>query len=167
MENYNLGKRGLSSIVATVLILLITVAAFGIVAGFIVPFVRDNLGESTQCFGFDNYYKFEEKIDFRNVEYRYNCKQEDLANNKNLYGFSVKAGNVAEEKLGKLNGFKIVFYDDKKSKAIEITNEESLKIGIIGDGIGIGSPHVLKVPSQGEISTFAYVGTLGERYDKM
>ena len=42
-------KKGVSAVVATVLIIMITVAAVGIVWAVIIPMIRDNLGSSNLC----------------------------------------------------------------------------------------------------------------------
>jgi flagellin-like protein len=42
-------KKGVSAVVATVLIIMITVAAVGIIWAAIIPMVRDNLNKGTAC----------------------------------------------------------------------------------------------------------------------
>jgi len=43
-------KKGISAIVATVLIILITVAAVTIIWAAIIPMIQDQIGSSTECF---------------------------------------------------------------------------------------------------------------------
>ena len=43
-------KKGVSEIVATVIILLITISAIFMVFAFIIPFVKDNLTKGSKCF---------------------------------------------------------------------------------------------------------------------
>ncbi len=45
-----MGKRGISPIVATVLMIVISIAAVILIMSVIVPFVKDSLGESSSCF---------------------------------------------------------------------------------------------------------------------
>jgi len=47
--SYLFNKRGVSAVVATVLIIMITVAAVGIVWAVIIPLVRDNIGVGDLC----------------------------------------------------------------------------------------------------------------------
>jgi len=49
MQNSLFGKRGVSAVVATVLIIMITVAAVGIVWAVVIPMIRDSLGGSAVC----------------------------------------------------------------------------------------------------------------------
>jgi hypothetical protein len=49
MKRGDFGKRGVSAVVATVLIIMITVAAVGIVWAVIIPMIKDNLGGSVAC----------------------------------------------------------------------------------------------------------------------
>lgn len=58
-----LKKRGLSAVVATVLLILLSVSAIVIVAGFIIPFVKKSL-EGTNCFEYRDYFKFDESFGF-------------------------------------------------------------------------------------------------------
>jgi flagellin-like protein len=53
-----IGKKALSPIIAIVLLILITIAAGAIIAGFVVPFVNTGLDESTRCLDFKDYYSF-------------------------------------------------------------------------------------------------------------
>src|SRR3989344_8294511 len=43
------GKRGVSGVIATILLILLSLVAIGILAGFVIPFVKENLDESTSC----------------------------------------------------------------------------------------------------------------------
>ena len=43
------GKRGLSEVIATILIILITIVSIGILAAVVIPYVRNNLDEGTSC----------------------------------------------------------------------------------------------------------------------
>ena len=60
----NTNKKGLAPVVATLLIVLLTIVSVTILAAFIIPFVRDNLAESTSCLDYRDHFKFQEKIDF-------------------------------------------------------------------------------------------------------
>ena len=54
-------KKGISAIVATVLIILITVAAVTIIWAAIIPLVSDSLGEGTECLSADRSMMLENK----------------------------------------------------------------------------------------------------------
>jgi len=43
------GKKGVSGVIAVVLLLLLTIVAIGVIAGVLIPFVKDNLNESSRC----------------------------------------------------------------------------------------------------------------------
>lgn len=60
------GKKGLSAVVATVSLVLLTFAAVVVISSFIIPLVRDNLNEGTECSAYRDYFFFEE-------EFGYNC----------------------------------------------------------------------------------------------
>jgi len=48
--SHGIRKKGISAIVATVLIILITVAAVTIIWAAIIPMIQDQIGGSTECF---------------------------------------------------------------------------------------------------------------------
>lgn len=49
MFKMELNKKGVSSVIATVLLILVTISAISIIAGVIIPFVKDNLTEGGSC----------------------------------------------------------------------------------------------------------------------
>ena len=58
----NIKKRGMSSIVATSLIITITILAGAIIGTFVVPFVQKNLERSTECTSYDTYFTLENEL---------------------------------------------------------------------------------------------------------
>jgi flagellin-like protein len=56
----NKNKRGLSPVIATVLTIMLTVAAVAALSAFVVPFVRNSLQKSSECMDYGSYYTFEE-----------------------------------------------------------------------------------------------------------
>jgi hypothetical protein len=52
-------NRGFSAVVATVLIVSLTVIVGAVLAAFVVPFVKDNLSGSTSCVPVQTYYTFD------------------------------------------------------------------------------------------------------------
>lgn len=144
-----INKRGVSPVIATVLIILVTIAAAGIIAGIAVPFVRDGLDKSTECLEFKEYYNFEKSIEFNNTEYRYNCVKTVPVSGEsvNRYGFSVRANTVNKKDnlSDKLGGFNVVLYtEDGKSEVISV--DENYDNVIESEGI----------PLEGEIKTYYY-----------
>ena len=58
-----MNKRGISPIVASVMLILITIAAGLIITQFVIPFVKNNLNRSTECLPFRGYLKFDESLE--------------------------------------------------------------------------------------------------------
>lgn len=54
--------RGLSTVVATVLVISLTVIIGALLAAFVVPFVRDSLSGSTSCVNVQDYYTFDSSL---------------------------------------------------------------------------------------------------------
>ncbi len=97
-------KRGISSLIATVLMILVTIAAVGIITQSVVPLVQENLKTTTQC----------EAVSL-NVETQYGYSFYDSA--KNVVSISVSRG--PEE--GEIIGFQLKLMNNNgTSKVIEI-----------------------------------------------
>src|SRR3989338_10500321 len=73
-------KRGLSPVIATVLLIMITISAAAILTPVILNFVKKNT-EKTECVPYTDYFKFEESVGGK----RYNCYIDGL------YGFTIRA----------------------------------------------------------------------------
>ena len=143
------GKKGVSPIIATVLIILITIAAAAIIAGFVVPFVKKNLNESTECLDFEGYYEFKEKMTFEGEELQYNCFDVTLKE----YGFSILSKKVDGEKIKGLEGFNLVLYKENKESIVLDIREGKIKerVSILDD-----DEEILSIPKQGELITYIY-----------
>lgn len=145
-------KRGLSPVIATVLLILLTIAAVVIVAGIVIPFVRNNLSESTACLNYRDYFQFEEEID----GLRFNCY--DSGNQ----GITVKASTVSESVSNEINGFELVFLKGENSERVSFVNNTlSTSLWKLGGSSG----DVLKMPYSGEIITYVY--DAGEKFDSV
>ena len=128
-------KRGLSGVVETVLILMITVAAVGLLASFVIPFVKESLSKSSECVGMEGIYQFDETFEL-------NC----LNSGVNAT-FSVKANNVDESKIA---GFDVVIFGGGESKVIKVRKEgfASLKM--------YNGSESITLQKSGESLTYAY-----------
>jgi flagellin-like protein len=98
-------RRGLSAVIATVLIILVTIVAVSIIAPFVFKFVRTNLDDSSTCFGVVN------DISFANTEY--NCNAASGPTERT--GFSVKIDNED------ITAFNIVLQRGGTGNTIEIS----------------------------------------------
>ena len=88
-------KKGLSDVISTVLIIMLTVVSIGILAGFVVPFVANSLNQGSECLGYNNYFKFQEFLEYKGNKGYFNCYEE----NSKLHGTSVgalKIGDVSD-----------------------------------------------------------------------
>ena len=150
------GKKGLSTVVATVLIILLTIAIAGLLARFLVPYVKGNLERSTECINFDDYFQFEDNLEINGQEYNYNCYQTQPGN-RFLIGASIKTVTLegdASDAVGEIN---IVFEDEQdvktpvKIKDGDNANNSDGKIWVLGNKAA-----TLSIPKQGEIITYVY-----------
>ncbi|MBI2631983.1 hypothetical protein HYW75_03195 [Candidatus Pacearchaeota archaeon] len=151
-------RRGVSTVVATVLIVLLTLAAASFLAQFLVPYIKDNLTKSTECVDYRNYFVFKEKIGNSN----FNCYTLN-GNTKTKYGASISA--IGNDSSLSIKGFDLVFIKgDGSTKPIRVINDA---VGSKSNG-GITTydpssnadpPSCLlniKIPNAGETFTYIY-----------
>jgi len=144
-------KKGLSPVVATLALVMITVAAAVFIAGFVVPLVKNSLNEGTECLGYEDYFTFYEEFD-------YNCyKIENRVDGKDyIYAFSIEAQTVPQEKLDEIGALRIQFLGDGESWGISVADA----LGADSETGGIrmldaGLPE-LTVPEKGGVKTYVY-----------
>jgi hypothetical protein len=144
-------KKGLSAVVVTVLLIFITTVAGVIIAGYLVPLVRDNLNEGSECFDFREYFTFDDQFD-------YNCYELDKVSGDYRYAVSVKAKTMDRENSEKVTSFVLGFDGiSGVSNSIEVPLRD---ISDFGEGVGqirrieVGSP--LEFPVSGEVRTYVY-----------
>jgi len=107
-------KRGVSEVVTTVLIVMLVVAAIGVIAGFVVPFVKNSLQKSTECTDYKGFYTFDESLE--SSSFKSNC------NAGNNYTFSIKAGSDNNTAVN-VAGIKLIFIrPDGTTNSTEIKN---------------------------------------------
>ncbi|MDP1695840.1 MAG: type IV pilin [archaeon] len=142
-------KKGVSPIVAEVLLVLLTIAAVAVVATFVVNFVGPTLTKSTECASYKDYFSFKEEFEVGGEIFRYNCQK------GNLVGASIKAG-IKDD--GKIIGFSLVFTDKEGITKVAVVNETTIPScdegGIKMLGESCSSP--IKVPKEGNSYTYVY-----------
>lgn len=147
------GKRGLSNVVATIALILITVAAAGVIAGIVVPLLPGWLNEGTECIGYEDYFQFYEEFEF-------NCYRliDEGTTRYYLIGISLQADTVADDKVENLKGFRLGFVGEGSSKGVDVfqdTEASSSK-----EGIRMLNPdEEIRIPEQGLVETYVYNAT--------
>jgi len=143
-------KRGLSAIVATISLVLLTFAAVGIIAGFIIPLVRNNLDSGTECVDYKDYFIFREDLG-------YNCIKIETTR---LYAISVGAAGVNEETENKISGFKLAFITSAgDSEAVDVKDPFSNYGGDVGMIRRVNITLPLQIPGSGGARTYVYNST--------
>ena len=129
-------KKGISDVIATVLILMLTIVTVVIIAGVIVPFVREGITESTRCVPLREALAFD-------AEQPYNCYADGLN------GVSVKA--KFDESIS-ISGFSLVFAKTGASESVKVeSNSPAGQIRMLNSSLT-----TLSVPGPGELSTYVY-----------
>ena len=131
-------KRGLSPVIAVVLLVMITVVAAGIIVGFVVPFVKEGLVNSEECFN------VLEDLSFAGTPYNCYYPINDST------GFSIQINDES------IVGFRVALLSEGSADSYDIDNESTGTIfGMLGDG-GVGGD--LTVPKRGGVRTYVLYG---------
>jgi len=88
-------KRGLSVVVASMLLILLAVSGVVIIGGYLIPFTRDSL-DNTACFDFRDYFSFDDSLGF-------NCYSQSGGKNNYVFSVRARADNSSAEKVIGLN----------------------------------------------------------------
>lgn len=140
-------KKGVAPVIATIAIILLTVAAAGFIAGFIVPFVKNQLHESTECVDYNDYFLFDN-------EFGYNCYVN--ASSNWLYGLSIRADSADEEVEQKVKGFRLVFVKEGSSDSVSVERNGYSNNSDGGIRMLNSSLTMIQIPSSGEVRTYVY-----------
>jgi len=150
--NMEKNKRGVSPIIATVLIAMISIAAIAILAGALVPFVRESLQKSAECMPYKEYFLFDES-------FGYNCKTSE-----NIYIVSIKA-SFDKTLSENIEGAKLVLNRrDGTNKVLEI--RQGASSSLLEGGISIAGEVQanLRIPSKGGIVSYVYNASVSDEF---
>ena len=141
------GRKGLSTVVATVLLMLLTVIAVVIISQVLVPFVKTNLNIASECINYREYFVFDDS-------FGYVCYDQDDQN-----GITVTAKG---EDNGSIVGFDLVFNKNKDSQKVSARRAASITdLRMLN-----GSITNIKIPKKGETLSYVYLnGADSKKYD--
>ena len=147
-------KKGVSEVVTTVLIVMLTVAAIGVIAGFVVPFVKNSLQKSTECTDYKGFYTFDETLE--SSFFKSNCYA------GSNYTFSIKAGSDNNTAVN-VAGIKFIFTrPDGTTNSTEVRNGSPSGTGGIRmykDGA------TLTLPGASGIKSYNYTAAEGDTFE--
>lgn len=138
-------KKGVSATIETLAMVLLTFAALGIIAGFIVPYVRDGLNKGTECVEYKEHFTFEQELG-------YNCRNEMSGD----FWISVRAETISSEKQDKIKGFLLSFQNREERDSLEIYEGNIPGVSMLNGSTSIA------IPKSGEVKTYIY--NTGENY---
>ena len=145
-------KRGLSAVVATVLLILLSVSAVVVIARFIIPFVNRGL-EGTSCFEYRDYFKFDESFGF-------DCYKENSGVYTYILTIKPRADNTGAENV---RGFGLKFMMEGGG-----TTANFIEGASPGSGIEMFNGGNIRIPvSGGTSSVLSYNYTAGSKYTKV
>jgi len=141
-------KKGISAVVATLLLILFTLAAALILANYLIPFVKSNLEKSTECMNYKDYYKFnKEFVDANGQQLDYNCKT-----TTGTYGLSIENANTKED-ISEPRGIAVVFIGRGTSSREDIINGSSADTSNVGM---LSGETTIELPEKGGTLTYLY-----------
>jgi len=148
-------KQGVSIVVASVLLIMITVIAGVLIASFIVPFVKNNLYKSTECLPYRGYFSFQQTYEYRGSQIHYNCYS------KNIYGVAITANPITDRTTENVTGFLIVFSNETTSTGVKVINSMTASSNTGKVRMFNHTDKIIHVPESGGFETYVYNGTKG------
>ncbi len=134
-------KRGVSPVIATVLLLVITVVLASIIFAFVIPFVNKSLGNSQACLNVLDGVEFPES--------KFNCWNASASVvGANETGFSVKI-----KKEG-VSGFRIALIDENEQSDVKEVKLGALTVDALRMVLGTAYGQPLEIPSVGGQRTY-------------
>lgn len=131
-------RKGVSPIIATVLLVILTLVAIGILAAFVIPFVNDSFKGSKECFEVLGKVKFDSQS-------LYNCRVVGAVGAPSRTGFSVRMDT------GEAFALKVVLTKNGRGDTYPIENgTASASIHMLGAPLG----QPLEVPFKGGVRTY-------------
>lgn len=141
-------KKGVSTIVTVVLLILVSITAVALIAAFVVPFIKDSLGESKDCFATMG------KIEVVQGDYTgYNSdKQETYVRIKRGFSKDVTVNSLAVVLSG---GGKSKRYNIEAREPIASGDTQS-RVGEYNNDTDSGFRNKMDLPGEGEENTYAF-----------
>jgi len=128
-------QRGLSGVIASVIMIAVVITSVVIVWGVVIPLVEDNLGESESCFGI-----FEEVT----INSMYTCYDSDLGE----FNFSINIADIDVDEV------LVSVSSEGSTKSYTLTNTEKIIVGLANYGsTGFGTD-LIKLPEKNAGSTY-------------
>ncbi|HVY01918.1 MAG TPA: hypothetical protein VHA12_04105, partial [Candidatus Nanoarchaeia archaeon] len=141
-------KRGMSDVVSTTLLVLITIAAAAVLTSFIMPFVKNGLSSSSECLPYKNTFKFE-------PSYGYNC-----FDSANLSGISVR-GNAPDNEAEMPIQFSAIFRSENgETRRVDFVNGSATSSNIGKVALLDRTKTAILIPKAGEVQTYVYNGEM-------
>ncbi len=107
-------QRGVSNVVATVVLVLLTLVALGAVSTVVMSLVRDNL--PNDCFKYQDYFQFDESFDL-------------ICKDGGKYGVTVSSKAIEENFEDPIEGFTLRFVGASESYVVEVKNGMNKDLG--------------------------------------
>lgn len=128
-------KKAISAVVETVLLVLISVIAIGLIAGFVIPMIRENLQNSGSCFQLRDY------ASIADSEYScYNSENTSLMVQRGMDNYSIA-------------GFAISILSGSESKRYDITSGNVQGVSMLNK---TGMTEQIEIPSPGASKTYVF-----------
>src|SRR3989338_8823995 len=148
---WKMDKKGVSPVIATVLLLVLTIVIGGIIFSVVIPFVKDSLGDSKVCLDVLQGVEFPES--------KFNCYNITSPALLNKTGFSIKLNKEG------ISGFRVALIDsDGSSDVKNIKKDTSIVEGLrmVGKACYVANKKYIKaelspITKSGEICTVADV----------
>ena len=140
-------KKGVSTIVTVVLLILVSITAVALIAAFVVPFIKGSLTESQECFSV---------LGKLEINQNYTCQYKTTTNVSLQYKtfIQIKRGFVKDTEISSLA---LVLAGEGKSKKFDLVDgSRTLYIGEYVNDDDDGFNKTIGLPREGEERTYVF-----------
>lgn len=130
------GKKSQSEVIATVLLILIAIAAVAVISGFLIPFIYKQAA-SKDCFDYTGIVEIGNDL-------KYTCYD----NARGILNLQIKVGNVDDKVKHALEGFRLISENNGESSFYEISPVGGSTEVLMYNGGAIS------IPGKGEARTY-------------
>ena len=148
-----MNKKGISAIVAEVLIILLTIVVAGIVSIVIVGNVQNWTHDTSECFPYKDYFTFDTSLG-------YTCYD----TTQQLTSVAVQSLGGKEEIDEKVAGFDLVFHDQGSTIVKHVRDQDASGYTAPADGVWMAQSYTSNIQIAKGGNTFSYVYRGGKRY---
>lgn len=140
-KQIKMNKLGISSVVATVLLILLTIVSAAVIAEIVVPFTKKSLARSSECLNYQEHFVFDDRLKF-------NCYKMSSGSQESIFlSLRAQQDDALPENIA---GFDLIFSGSSGTQVVPVRKSGSV-------GITLYNGTATAIPDNGDTLTYKYI----------